>query len=69
MVLVAAVYGIMDKKNTNVPLQLVPVYVALVVLAIGCSFAYNEGYAINPARDFGPRLFTYLSCWGSQVFQ
>ena len=24
--------------------------------------------AINPARDFGPRLFTAIARWGTQVF-
>lgn len=69
MVLVVAVYAICDKKNTNVPMQLVPLYVALVIVSIGCSLGINEGYAINPARDFAPRFFTYVTCWGSQVFQ
>ena len=29
---------------------------------------YNSGYAINPARDLGPRIFTLIGGWGTQVF-
>lgn len=35
---------------------LAPVVVAFLVMAIGLSFGSTTGYAINPARDFGPRL-------------
>lgn len=38
---------------------LTPLLVGLIVFSIGLSFGFNCGYAINPARDFGPRLFTY----------
>ncbi len=34
--------------------------VTLIVLAIGLSLGGTTGYAINPARDFGPRLMHQL---------
>ncbi len=34
--------------------------VALLVLAIGLSLGGTTGYAINPARDLGPRLMHFL---------
>jgi glycerol uptake facilitator protein len=38
------------------PADLGPLAVALVVLAIGASLGGPTGYAINPARDLGPRI-------------
>lgn len=40
----------------NTPAQIGPLGVALVVVAIGASLGGPTGYAINPARDLGPRL-------------
>jgi glycerol uptake facilitator-like aquaporin len=42
--------------------------VGLLVILIGATFGLNAGYAINPARDFGPRLFTAVAGWGGEVF-
>jgi glycerol uptake facilitator protein len=38
-----------------------PLMVGLVVVVIGMAFGGMHGYAINPARDFGPRLFTVVA--------
>jgi MIP family channel proteins len=67
--LVGVIFGMTDSRNSPAPAGLVPVVVGLLVLAIGASFGYNSGYAINPARDFGPRLFTFVAGWGSEVFR
>ena len=66
--LVAVIFGISDSRNSPAPAGLAPVIVGLLVLLIGATFGFNSGYAINPARDFGPRLFTFVAGWGGGVF-
>lgn len=67
--LVGIIFGITDKRNSAPPAGLAPVIVGLLVLTIGATFGFNSGYAINPARDFGPRLFTAVAGWGGDVFR
>jgi glycerol uptake facilitator protein len=50
----ALVYIILQFGNT--PTEVGPLNVALLVVAIGASLGGPTGYAINPARDLGPRL-------------
>jgi len=66
--LVLCVCAITDRRNMQVTKQLVPLYIGLTVLAIGICFGFNCGFALNPARDFAPRLFSMLAGWGPGVF-
>ncbi|OMH80433.1 Aquaporin-9 [Zancudomyces culisetae] len=45
-----------------------PIAVGLLVFTIGLCVGTTTGYAINPARDFGPRVFTAIAGWGSEPF-
>jgi glycerol uptake facilitator protein len=59
--LVLLVLAITDEFNAPPVANLAPAMIGLVVVAIGMSFGGMHGYAINPARDFGPRLFTVFA--------
>lgn len=54
---------ITDPLNTNPNLIVTAILVGLVVVSIGFAIGTDAGYAINPARDFGPRLMEYLTGW------
>lgn len=68
MLLMAGVLAVTDQRNVAPPAWLTAPLVGLLVVAIGVAFGFNAGYAINPARDFGPRLFTFVAGWGPAVF-
>ena len=62
--LIIFIVAIIDLRNTAVKANLGPLMIGFAVAAIGMSFGANAGYAINPARDFGPRVFAWLAGWG-----
>jgi glycerol uptake facilitator protein len=62
--LLAFIFALTDERNQPPRANLAPLIVGFVVVAIGISFGANAGYAINPARDFGPRLFAAIAGWG-----
>jgi glycerol uptake facilitator protein len=62
--LMAFIFAVVDELNQPVRANLAPVVIGFVVVAVGISFGANAGYAINPARDFGPRFFAWIAGWG-----
>ncbi|MDX6390438.1 MAG: glycerol uptake facilitator protein [Streptosporangiaceae bacterium] len=64
MFLLMFVVAVIDARNQAVGSNMAPLVIGFAVAAIGMSYGANAGYAINPARDFGPRLFSYFAGWG-----
>jgi glycerol uptake facilitator protein len=62
------VLALTDERNQPPKSNLAPLLIGFAVAAIGMSFGANAGYAINPARDFGPRFFAWLAGWGQVAF-
>jgi len=62
--LVGLIFAIVDGRNQPVQSNLNPLIIGFLIVAIGASFGLNSGYAINPARDFGPRLWMALVSGG-----
>jgi glycerol uptake facilitator protein len=73
--LLLLIFAITDERNSPPGSNLAPLMIGLIVVAIGMAFGGMHGYAINPARDFGPRLFAVAAGFknngltdGSRVF-
>ncbi|MGL5345779.1 MAG: MIP/aquaporin family protein [Peptostreptococcaceae bacterium] len=66
MFLFIVILAVGEDRSTNKPAaNLGPVIVGLTIAIIGGSFGVLTGFAMNPARDFGPKLFAMLAGWGS----
>lgn len=53
-----------DKNSANkIPASAGPFAAGALVCLIGQAFGVNCAYAINPARDLGPRLYMQLAGW------
>jgi len=59
--LVGLIFAVVDKLNVLPGANLAPIVIGLIVVVIGISFGGMDGYAINPARDLGPRLFAVVA--------
>lgn len=67
--LVFGIFAITEQYNEQAPgANSGALMIGFLVATIGASMGYLEAWAINPARDFGPRLFCYLTGWGPAAF-
>lgn len=66
--LIIIVFAVIDLLNIPPKANLGALIIGFGVMAIGMSFGSGSGYAINPARDLGPRLFAAVAGWGEAAF-
>jgi glycerol uptake facilitator protein len=67
-VLLVGVRALTDRRNAAPGGYIEPLALGGLVWAIGLSLGGLTGYAINPARDLGPRLASAILGWGPAVF-
>ena len=60
-ILVAVIFALTSAVNNPPLANTGPLIIGLLVVAIGLGWGANAGYAINPARDFGPRLASWIT--------
>ncbi|KIM44759.1 hypothetical protein M413DRAFT_17714 [Hebeloma cylindrosporum] len=65
--LMVGVLALTDKRNQLTP-GLVPIGLFIVFVGIVSSFGMQTGFAVNPASDLGPRIFTSMVGYGTQVY-
>lgn len=63
-ILMGLIMALTDDGNGMPKGPLAPLLIGILVAVIGASTAPLTGFAMNPARDFGPKLFTFFAGWG-----
>jgi glycerol uptake facilitator protein len=67
-ILMALILALTDDGNGLPRGPLAPMLIGILIAVIGAATGPLTGFALNPARDFGPKLFTALAGWGSVAF-
>ena len=63
-VLMALILALTDDGNGLPRGALAPLLIGILIAVIGGAMGPLTGFAMNPARDFGPKLFASLAGWG-----
>lgn len=63
-ILLCLILALTDDGNGVPRGPLAPLLIGILIAVIGGSFGPLTGFALNPARDFGPKVVAYLAGWG-----
>lgn len=67
--LIFGIFAITEQYNEMAPgANFGALIIGFLVALIGASMGYLEAWAINPARDLGPRIFCFFTGWGGSAF-
>jgi glycerol uptake facilitator protein len=66
-ILVMVVMAVVDARNLAPGANMGALIIGLLVVGIGMALGADAGYAINPARDFGPRLASWITGWSNAM--
>ncbi|KAF2036678.1 aquaporin [Setomelanomma holmii] len=68
--LMFVIFALKDPSNNGVPKsdKWFPLCLFFLIFGLGSCFGWQTGYAINIARDLGPRLMSYAVGYGNEVW-
>lgn len=66
-ILMFVIFALKDESNIGAG-KLFPLGLFFLMFGLGACFGFETGYALNFARDFGPRLMTYALGYGGEVW-
>lgn len=67
-ILMGLILALTDDGNGIPRGPLAPLLIGLLIAVIGASMGPLTGFAMNPARDIGPKAFAWLAGWGNIAF-
>ncbi|KAI9721506.1 MAG: hypothetical protein M1812_002268 [Candelaria pacifica] len=65
--LMFVIFAMKDDSNLGAG-KLFPLGLFFLIFGLGACFGFETGYALNLARDFGPRLMSYCVGYGHEVW-
>lgn len=67
-ILMGLILALTDDGNGVPKGPMAPLLIGLLIAVIGGATGPLTGFAMNPARDFGPKLLAYFAGWGEIAF-